>query len=313
MTFLGSLLMQLMWTALATVPAAVAAVLFTHYSAGSPRLKTWVCRGALVSAVFVLLAIGVQVQASLRHERSSGELGWLLSSALMLLVAVWAGGAIRRIAGLFRARANVRELCALATPLPSNLEATLRRKVDCPEQVEMRASDFVDTVVIVYGASPTIVIPARLLFDEDLPLAVSHELAHLHHRDSAWNLLYEAIATILWFSPAILALGKRMRICQELAADAAAIRRHECGAGRYGKMLLRFADVAPSASPFMAALGAKGDMVERLEALKPVALIGRILSVACFALVLAAMVPMRSADAPSLLGPLHHTLRHLHH
>lgn len=312
MTAITYVLTQLIWTA-ATLPAIIAAVLYTRYGAASPLIKTWVCRAALVNVILILFAIGVNVLPNVAQDRTETEGFYVLMATAILLISTWIIGGVVRFVRLLRLLGQVREMCACAVPIEASREAILRRASECPANVNLRASDFVATVVIVYGRTPTILVPTRFLYDSDLPIAISHELAHLRHRDSGWNLIYEAVAIVLWFNPAIRWLGDRLRICQELAADASAIQRHQCSSSRYGSMLLRFADLRCPGSPYMAAFGAKGDMVERLESLQSKPRLWKVVSLAALALVSCAMIPIRASNSPSLQQHAHHVLQHIHH
>ena len=104
---------------------------------------------------------------------------------------------------------------------------------------------------------PAIVIPPSV---EDMPRDVQeaiacHELLHVRRRDWVFELIEEAVATVLWFHPAIWLLIARIRLAREQVVDAAVIALTE-SRERYVESLLAvararlFPSLTP-ASPFL--------------------------------------------------------------
>src|SRR5262249_38509154 len=72
---------------------------------------------------------------------------------------------------------------------------------------------------------PAVVLPAALCEpDAGLRLrwVLAHELAHLRRRDAVACLLFGVAQAVYYFVPWLWALRRRVRLCQESVADAAA-------------------------------------------------------------------------------------------
>jgi beta-lactamase regulating signal transducer with metallopeptidase domain len=73
---------------------------------------------------------------------------------------------------------------------------------------------------------PAVVLPAALCGPEartPLRWVFAHELAHLRRRDAVACLLFGVAQAVYWFVPWLWALRRRVRLCQEYVADAAAV------------------------------------------------------------------------------------------
>lgn len=100
---------------------------------------------------------------------------------------------------------------------------------------------------------------ARLLLPADFmqrfntderALILQHELTHLRRGDMLWNALAEIALVLLWFHPLAWLARSRFRVDQELACDAAVLRRQPDDAGRYARTLLH--SVLPQSDAAMA-------------------------------------------------------------
>src|SRR5262249_14518291 len=101
---------------------------------------------------------------------------------------------------------------------------------------------------------PTVVLPAALCelsARTELRWVLAHELAHLRRRDAITCLLFGLAQVVYFFVPWLWALRRRVRLCQEYVADAAAVA--EAGSpADYAEFLLAW-----SATPALPA-GAAG-------------------------------------------------------
>jgi TonB family protein len=96
-----------------------------------------------------------------------------------------------------------------------------------------------------------ILLPVDLqghLFDEDFDAVIAHEFAHMHRRDFAKNLLYEALALpvayhpLLWLTRTRM-VGSREMVCDAMAAETVAGREN------YARSLLRLASLLVHGTP----------------------------------------------------------------
>lgn len=91
-----------------------------------------------------------------------------------------------------------------------------------PRQVTVLASSQVAVPVTSGARHPVVILPERMLSEEDLPLllsALGHEAAHIVRRDYLLNLIYELVSLPLWFHPAMRLVLRRIRQTRELRCD----------------------------------------------------------------------------------------------
>ena len=95
---------------------------------------------------------------------------------------------------------------------------------------------------VVGAIAPRIVLPldfAERFTPEEQAIILAHEQAHLRGGDARINVLATGIQALCWFNPLAHVAGRRMRIDQELACDAAVIAARPGERRRYGELMLR--------------------------------------------------------------------------
>ena len=121
---------------------------------------------------------------------------------------------------------------------------------------------------VVFGALRTsVVLPARLLDRADskrLQLILRHELAHIRRGDLLWNWMATAVWALFFFHPLVWVALRELRLNQELACDAYAIRSRDMSPADYGTLLVELADQARIPSNILVTVG----VVESFEFLK---------------------------------------------
>jgi beta-lactamase regulating signal transducer with metallopeptidase domain len=141
---------------------------------------------------------------------AAGVLGSLALGLARLALAVRAVGVLRR-----RSRPVVdAALCAEADRLAEAL--------GCPGRVEVRETDDLTTPAAVGCLRPAILLPADWR-DWDGPerrAVLAHELAHVRRGDYAWGLWAQVCVALHAYQPLAHWLVARLRLGQELAADA---------------------------------------------------------------------------------------------
>jgi len=121
---------------------------------------------------------------------------------------------------------------------------------------------------VVFGALRTsVVLPARLLGGADskrLRLILRHELAHIRRGDLLWNWMATAVWGLFFFHPLVWVALRELRLNQELACDAYAIKSRDTSPADYGTLLVELADQARAPSNMLVTVG----VVESFEFLK---------------------------------------------
>jgi beta-lactamase regulating signal transducer with metallopeptidase domain len=229
--------------ALSLVALVVCLGLTVTAFAPPPPWREWLCQAGAPTTAQLLLAgeppqapesegpaLGVPLRrlldllstvAPAAPERQTWSAStWLTTVAL----AGAALAAVRLIAGL-RAVAACR---ASSRPIDDaalrRLVDDLRSAIDCGPHVEVRASPAVGTAATVGWRRPAI-----LLADDwptwaadELGAVLAHELAHVRRRDYAAVLLASVCRALHFYHPLVAWLVGRLRLHQELAADAIA-------------------------------------------------------------------------------------------
>ena len=85
-------------------------------------------------------------------------------------------------------------------------------------------------------------------------LVLRHELTHVRRGDALWSLAMEVATVLLWFHPLAWIARARFRLDQELACDAASLRKAPQNTASYARALLDSVAVqpAPALIPWLA-------------------------------------------------------------
>jgi beta-lactamase regulating signal transducer with metallopeptidase domain len=100
----------------------------------------------------------------------------------------------------------------------------LQAELSCSSAIELCESRRLATAATVGWRQPMILLPDgwREWTATELRAVLAHELAHIHHRDYAAWLVAQLGVVLHFYHPLVHWLAGRLRIDQELAADAAA-------------------------------------------------------------------------------------------
>ncbi|SEO68174.1 Signal transducer regulating beta-lactamase production, contains metallopeptidase domain [Luteibacter sp. UNC138MFCol5.1] len=194
---------------------------------------------------------------------------WAIGILGQLIVAAVRGA---RLAGVLRrslAHDDVRvdTLCAKRAR-----ELGLRRSP------RLAVSREVDSPQVVGFLRPTILLPLdERLDDDELDMALMHELAHVRRGDLVLGWVPVLARTLFFFHPLVHLATREYAICREAACDALVVSRGRQAARTYGRMLLRLG-VTPhphhalaGASPTFRTLKRRLDMLgQATQASRPV-------------------------------------------
>jgi beta-lactamase regulating signal transducer with metallopeptidase domain len=133
-------------------------------------------------------------------------------------------GLLRFIGGLF----SVRNYRRASRPLESaellELVDCLRAELDLTRTVELRESDHLATAATVGWTRPVVLLPRswREWTPAQRRAVLAHELAHVARGDYLACVLAQLSVAIHFYHPLVHWLAARLRLEQELAADATA-------------------------------------------------------------------------------------------
>ena len=110
---------------------------------------------------------------------------------------------------------------------------------------------------------PLVAVPADLR-DDDLRLALAHELAHVREAHYGWSLAERAVRALFVWHPLVHVLGRGLALDRERAADAAVVQMWPQRAQSYGELLLA---IAARPSPALALGASSSTLIHRLTAM----------------------------------------------
>lgn len=175
------------------------------------------------------------------------ELGWILgviSTAIVLCAVLRGAGSLLRAA-----RADLR-LARLAG-VPCTVGGRDVVRVDSPTPQAFCAGIVRPRIYVTEGTW-------RMLTRAELEAVVHHEAHHRDRREPLRQSVRDALAAALFFVPMLRALEPRLRVLEELHADAAALRATHGDRRPLAAALLRF-ETSPGAGG--------GVLAERVDAL----------------------------------------------
>ena len=173
-------------------------------------------------------------------------------AARTTLMAAWLLGLAIVLAGSLGRHRRLRDALAAAEPVtdpvPSALVARLAGRVGV-RPPRLLASERVASPLVAGPFRPRIVVPRRALAGtpEELEMLLFHELVHLRRRDLALGLVPALAGRLFWFHPLAALAAREHLVAREAACDAEVVRRLDAAPRAYGRLLLRWGVVGPSA------------------------------------------------------------------
>ncbi len=197
----------------------------------------------------------------------------------VVLLALWAAGVLVLAAGTARAYLRSRALVRVAQPCNDKaLVQALQMAAEAhglSRPPALRLSAQIDSPLLIGPWQPVLLLPAARLphmADDDLDMALTHELIHLRRRDLWWGLLPALAQHLFFFHPLVHLAVREYAIAREAACDAAVVAGHRHCRHAYGRLLLQLG-VAPrprggvaSASPSFISLKRRLSMLQDTHA-----------------------------------------------
>ncbi len=214
------------------------------------------------------LAKSDAVVASQRPSRSWRWTG--LAAAVSFLTLAF--GAIRLLLGLVTARNYGVDSATVHDKRLLEILDNLKARLGCRANIQIHVHPRLVSAATIGWRRPMILLPRgwRSWSQSDLHAVVAHELAHIHHRDYFGWLCTQLFVVVQFYHPLAHWLAARLRLDQELAADAVAA---ELAGGRdvylasLAGLALQRADERLSWSA-QAFLPTRGSFLRRIEMLR---------------------------------------------
>ncbi|MHB1561171.1 MAG: DUF1559 family PulG-like putative transporter [Isosphaeraceae bacterium] len=230
-----------------------------------------------------------------RPSAAPTDRSWTWREWLALTVLAGAGLGLGRLGigllGIARLRARSRPV---DDPELDDLLQLLRAELSCTRPVELRELDELTTPATIGWRRPVLLLPAewRSWDDDERRAVLAHELAHVLRGDFAAGVAAQLALAFQFYHPLAHWLATRLRLEQELAADAWGARLSG-GKSSYLATLARMAlrrDGRAITWPARAFLPSHGTFVRRIEMLKnhgpirhvTLSLTARVITVAAF-------------------------------
>ena len=190
---------------------------------------------------------------------------WVMAGAITV-------GLLRLLVGLWLVRRCVRAARPLGDAALAALVNELRGELGCGRAVALRESSRIATAATAGLLHPTILLPPewRTWTPPQRRAVLAHELAHICRSDYAIGCVAQALLAVNFYHPLLHWLSGRVRLEQELAADALAAT---VSGGRtaylrtLAELSLRCAE-SHVAWPARAFLPSHGTLLRRIEMLR---------------------------------------------
>ena len=225
-----------------------------------------------VAAAFTGFVQGLKTElVSPSVPRAEANLRWTgwLAIAVLTITAI---GAIRLLIGWWSVRTSIARSTGIDDAEFLKTWRQLQREMNCSRRIEFyEASDLASAATIGWW-KPVILLPAewRDWTESERRMVLAHELAHVASGDAISWLIAQLGLLLHFYHPLVHLLVNRLRLEQELAADARAA--HVTGGPQ--SYLLTLAELAvrqPECSvawPARAFLPTRGTLLRRIEMLR---------------------------------------------
>lgn len=168
--------------------------------------------------------------------------GLLTASACIAALASFSRLVLDGVAA-WRARAG-----SLASPPPFVLDLFERAKdrLGVKRSLEVRISAQVDVPITVGGPQPMVLLPKKLVMDEEaLQMIAFHELVHVQRYDDWTHVVERLVGALFVVHPLVGRLLGQIRKARERACDAVVLDVEDTSAASYARLILGVANGSP--------------------------------------------------------------------
>ena len=176
----------------------------------------------------------------------------------VLLLAAWLAGVAVMLANTLRHAWRLHGLVRHARPCRDRrvqaLYRALAQRLGVVAAPELRVSDAIDSPMLAQPWRPVLMLPASSLAtmsDDDLRMALHHELAHLQRRDLWWAWMPALAQHLFFFHPVAHLAVREYAFAREVACDAAVLQDEQHAPHDYGRLLVKLG-VSTAPSPALA-------------------------------------------------------------
>ena len=179
------------------------------------------------------------------------DTGVLLLAAWLAGVAVMLANTLRHV---WRLHGQVRHARPCRDRRVQALYRALAQRLGVVAAPELRVSDAIDSPMLARPWRPVLMLPASSLAtmsDDDLRMALHHELAHLQRRDLWWAWMPALAQHLFFFHPVAHLAAREYAFAREVACDAAVLQDEQHAPHDYGRLLVKLG-VSTAPSPALA-------------------------------------------------------------
>ena len=184
-------------------------------------------------------------------QASRLDTGVLLLAAWLAGVAVMLANTLRHV---WRLHGQVRHARPCRDRRVQALYRALAQRLGVAAAPELRVSDDIDSPMLARPWRPVLMLPASSLAtmgDDDLRMALHHELAHLQRRDLWWAWMPALAQHLFFFHPVAHLAAREYAFAREVACDAAVLQDEQHAPHDYGRLLVKLG-VSTAPSPALA-------------------------------------------------------------
>jgi beta-lactamase regulating signal transducer with metallopeptidase domain len=200
----------------------------------------------------VAIPIGPQPESRISPNGFAGAAGVIWAGGVLLLGVRLLGGGI--VAASIRKRAR-----PIVNESAQHIAERLGAELSLPGPVRLLQSESVEAPVVVGWRRPALILPTDVtdrLTPDMIDAVLAHEFAHIDRRDYVANVLQSIVELLLFFSPAMAWMSRRIREAREYCCDDVAVQR--CGDPRHYIQALTTLAALATVNTVRPALGAAG-------------------------------------------------------